>query len=308
MLALGLGAACSGDAAKGNAEADGTATGAPPTEAEGSDSVTGVIYQRTLVFVDISKDPTMFVPWDFENRAEAEGVRRILRGWLGRGDQQWDRFADEEWVTPPSRTPWRILPRGATRMVMGFNDVLHELYYQEGIKDLSVQPGDILAEWSGQRGTYRLHEGTAILSGLAYQGLVIDAQTVRVDGSGQPSEWALLVGEGPLYLLIADLEEPGGRHRAWALHDEEEIFWPAVAVTWGETRSFERARRDVPVVWRFQSEDGLVGEIESDNGHVGTLGGEGPILPVLGVYEVAGQVTIGETQVTVRGFLRHFQR
>lgn len=309
MLAAGPGAACSGDAAGGDAEANGTASGAPVAEAEGSDSVTGVTYQRTLVFVDISKNPTMFVPWDFENRAEAEGVRRILRGWLGRGDQQWDQFADEEWVTPPSRTPWRILPRGATRLVMGFNDVLHEVYYQEGIKDLSVQPGHILAEWSGQRGnTYRLHAGVAILSGLVHQGMVVDAQTLRVGGSEQPSEWALLVGEGPLYLLIADLEGPVGRHRAWALHGDEEIFWPAVTVTWGETRSFERARRDVPLVWRFQSDDGLAGEIESDNGHVGTLGAEGPILPVLGVYEVAGQVTVGEAQVTVRGFLRHFQR
>ena len=306
--ALSVAPACSGKGGNGNPEeADGT-SGTIESEGEGSDSGSMRTYYRTVVFVDTSKDPTMFVPWDFENRTEADSVHRILRGWLGRG-RQWRQFADEEWDTPPSRAPWRILPRGAARLVMGFNDVLHELYYQEGFRDLSVQPGVVMAEWSGQRGdTYRLHAADARLSGVAYQGVVVDAYAPRVGGSDPPSEWCLLIGDGSLYLLIADLEGPGP-HRAWVLHGSEETFWPAVTVTWNETLSFERARREVPVLWRFRSEDGgLVGEIESLSSHIQTLQGEGLILPVLGVYEVAGQVTIGETQVAVKGFLRHFQR
>jgi len=109
-------------------------------------------------------------------------------------------------------------------------------------------------------------------------------------------------------LLIADLEGPGP-HRAWALRGSEEIFWPSVTVSWLETRSFERARREIPVLWGFGSEDDeLTGEIESVSSHFQTLEGEGLILPVLGVHEVAGQVTFGDTQVAVKGFLRHFQR
>jgi len=192
---------------------------------------------------------------------------------------------------------------------MGFNDVLLELYYQEGIADLSVQPGDVMAEWSGQRGdTYRLRAAAARLSRAEYRGVVVDAYAPRAGGSDPPSEWCLLVGAGPLYLLIADLEGPGP-HRAWALRGSEEIFWPSVTVSWLETRSFERARREIPVLWGFGSEDDeLTGEIESVSSHFQTLEGEGLILPVLGVHEVAGQVTFGDTQVAVKGFLRHFQR
>lgn len=305
---LAVGPACTGKGGDGDPEEVGGTSGTIESEGEGPDSGSVSTYYRTVVFVDASRSPTMFVPWDFENRTEADSIHRILRGWLGRGGE-WRQFADEEWDTPQSRSPWRILPRGSVRLVMGFTDVLLELYYQEGIADLSVQPGAVMAEWSGQRGdTYRLHAAAARLSRAEYQGVVVDAYAPRAGDSDPPSEWCLLIGDGPLYLLIADLEGPGP-HRAWALHGSEETFWPAVTISWPETLSFERARREIPVLWRFGSEDGgLTGEIESVSSHLQALEGEGLILPVLGVHEVAGQVTIGETQVDVKGFLRHFQR
>ena len=309
LVALGVSAtACSGNGSDAGNDNSSGASRAVEAETEGSATAPGTLYQRSVVFVDVSTETTMFVPWDFENLTEADGVRRTLRGWLGRGGK-WSHFADEQWVTPPTRTPWRILPRGAVRMVMGLDDVLREIYYQEGIADLSVQPGDVIAEWSGQRGdTYRLLAGSASLSGVEYAGLVVDVYIPRANASGQPSEWGLLIGDGPLYLLLADLD-PTGPSRAWGLQDSEEMSWPTVTLAWGETRTFERARRDIPVLWRFRSDDGeLAGEVESVSAHLQAIDAEGPILPVLGVYEVAGWVTIGETRVAVKGFLRHFQR
>ena len=303
-----MGSACSGEGANDNLEELGGNSGDVEAEGEGPDSGSIRSYSRTVVFLDTSRDPTMFVPWDFENRTEGDSIRRVLRGWLGRGGQL-KQFVNEEWVTPPTRSPWRILPRGAARMVVGFNDVLRELYYREGIRDLSIQPGVVMAEWSGRRGdTYRLHAATARLSGTEYRGIVVDAIAPRVAGAEPPSEWCLLIGNGSIYLLIAGVGDRES-HRAWALDGSEEDFWPSVSVTWGETLGFERARRVVPVVWRFQSGDGrLVGEVESLRSHLQTLDGEGLILPVLGVYEVAGHVSVGETELPVKGFLRHFQR
>jgi len=309
VVAAGLSAAaCSGDGFDTDDAGTSAASGTAEAETTGTATALGTIYQRTVVYVDVSGETTMFMPWDFVNRTEADSVRHMLRGWLGRGGER-ASFTDEEWVTPLTRTPWRILPRGATRMVMGLNDVLREIHYQEGIRDLSVRPGEVIAEWSGQRGdTYRLLGGSARLSEVEYPGLVADVYTPGTHGSARPSEWALLIGEGPLHLLLAD-HEGTGTARAWGLQASEETSWPTVTLTWADTRSFERARRDIPVRWRFRSSDGeLMGEIESVSPHLQAIAGDGPILPVLGVYEVAGQVTVGGNRVAVKGFLRHYQR
>lgn len=311
--AVVLAVAVSATACPGNGSDDVDAgssadSGRPEAANASSGIVLGTVYHRSVVFVDVSSETTMFVPWDFENVSGDDGVRRSLRGRLGRGGQ-WEKFVDEAWVTPATRTPWRILPRGAARMVVGLDDVLREIYYREGIADLSVRPGEVVAEWSGQRGdTWRLLRGSASLSGAEYPGLVVDAYVPRADAAGRPSEWGLLVGDGPLYLLLGD-DDASGNRRAWAWHAAEEMSWPDVTLAWGETRSFERARRDIPVTWRFRSGDGgLAGEIESVSSDLEALAGEGPILPVLGVYEVAGQVTVGDARVDVKGFVRHLQR
>ena len=300
-------AACSENVRDGQS-ADAASPGTDEAEEAASDGGLGTTYQRTVVFVDTSKDTAMFVPWDFENRAEADGVRRSVRGWLGRGGQ-WSQFMEDEWTTAPTRAPWRIVHRGAVRLVIGQEDALQDIYYQQGLRELSVGLGDVVVEWSGQRGgTYRLLAGTARLSGVETEGLVLDVFTARARESDQFAEWGLLIGDDQLQFLIADLEGPG-EYRAWARHRSEDLFWPTVTVTWAETRTFERARREIPVGWRFESSDGdLSGEFESVSWHLQTLEGAGAILPVLGVYEVAGHVTTGGTRIPVRGFLRHFQR
>ncbi|MDH3222355.1 MAG: hypothetical protein OEO23_01455 [Gemmatimonadota bacterium] len=271
-------------------------------------SATGRTYQRTIVFFDTSQDTTMFVPWDFENRSQPGGVAHSLRGWLGRGGE-WALFAEDEWITAPSRVPWRILPRGPVRLVVDTDDVMRTVVYREGLRDLTVDIGPTRVEWRGQRGEiYRLSEGTARLSGEASPGMVLDVSTARLTGEPEPAEWAVLTDDEGFTLLVVDPEGPG-EYRAWALDGEEEWAWPEVSWQWGETRSFERARRPIPVLWHFASPDGeLDGSVEAVSSHLKTLDGEGAILPALGAYEVAGTVTVGEVEREVRGFLRHIQR
>ena len=271
------------------------------------DSATGATYLRTVVFLDAASDTTMFVPWEFENRDEADGIHRVVRAWLARGTQ-WSLFVEDAWVTQSSRAPWRVFPRGAARMVVGQDDALRELYYQEGIRDLSIRFGEVAAEWSDPRvGTYRLLNATASLSGVESEGWIVDASTAYPADSGDATEWAMLIGDD-LHLLLAAAD--GARtHRAWARRSAEDLSWPSVTITWAETRSFERARRDIPVLWRFESPDGgLSGELRSVSAHHQTLDGSGPVLPVLAVYEVDGHVLVNDSRVAVKGFLRHAQR
>ncbi len=289
-----------------------------PGVTTGGDSVlgtaVGTTYRRTVVFMGASGDSPMFVPWDFVNRVEAGGIARSVRGWLGRAGE-WRLFVEEDWTTELTRAPWRIVPRGSARLVVGLEDALRELYFREGLRDLSVGLGEVVAEWSGQRGdTYRLLAGTAVLAGAETQGLVLDAFTARATDADEFTELALLAGGDGFHLVIADAEGSEGSegadpYRAWARHDSEIHSWPEVEVLWRETRTFERARREVPVVWRIRSGDpALSGEFEAVSSHQHTLDGMRAILPVLGVYEVRGYVDIETERIDVEGFLRHFQR
>lgn len=308
LLAAILGGSCGG----GNPGERAPETGADPGASGGGSAAAaiapGTTYQRTVVFVEASGDSAQFFPWDFENRVETDGVHRSVRGWLGRAGQ-WRLFMEDQWTTPRTRAPWRIVPRGSARLVVGPEDALEEIYYREGVRDLSLRPGRTVVEWSGQRGTtYRLLEGAVRLADVETEGLVLDAFAVRTTDSGGGAELGLLIAGDRLQLVFANLDGPG-RYRAWARRDTLELFWPEVEVTWEETRSFERARRSVPVLWHMESADGtLSGVFESVSSHVQALEGDGAILPVLAVYEVAGRITVDEEEVAVKGFLRHFQR
>lgn len=304
-----LAAAC-GDASRELAQTDsGDPAASPATTEDAPETASPSTYHRTVVFADTGSDTTMFVSWDFENHMLADSTHRILRGWFGRG-AQWILFADEEWSTGPNRrAPWRVVPRGATRMIVGHDDVLREIYYQAGIRDLSLRIGDAAIEWIDSRGgRYRLLQGVVRLPGEERSGWVLDVSGARTGPTSGSAEWALLVADDQLELLLSDAEG-SGRYRAWARMDGEERFWPSVAVSWGETRSFERARRDIPVLWRLRSSDGsLRGEFQSVSAHHLTLDETGSILPVLGVYEVEGTVSADDRRMAVKGFLRHHQR
>lgn len=308
LLAIVLAGSCAdggtGDRRRGVEGGAGEADGAP------ADAIVtaGTAYQRTIVYLETSGDSAVFAPWDFENRVGTDGVHRSFRGWLGRAGQ-WRLFMEDAWTTGLTRAPWRIVPRGPVRLVVGFGDALEEIYYREGVRDLSLRMGATIAEWSGQRGaTYRLQEGTLRLADIETRGLVMDAFAVRSTDAGGITELGVLTAGDRLQLVFANLEGPG-RYRAWARHDSGELFWPEVEMTWDETRSFERARRGVPVLWRMESSDGMLsGEFESRSSHVQALAGTGAILPVLAVYEVAGRISVGEEEVAVKGFLRHMQR
>lgn len=308
MCVATLAAACTGATPDRESPGQGGDEGPTSAATTGAEPAPGTVYQRTIAFVETTSDSALFVLWDFENRIEADGLHRSIQGWLRRAGQ-WRLFMEDDWVTEPTRAPWRIVPRGPARLVVGFQDALEEIYYQEGVRDLSLRLGETVVEWSGQRGaTYRLLEGTARLADVETTGLVLDAFAVRAAGRDGAAELGLLTGENGFQLVLSNLDGPV-RYRAWARRGTQEFFWPEVEVSWEESRSFDRARRDVPVLWGIESGDGrLEGEFESVSSHLQSQDGDGAILPVLAVYEVAGQLTVDGERVAVRGFLRHFQR
>lgn len=269
-------------------------------------------YERDIVFFSARGDSALLVPWSFRARSRQEGVDREIRGWLARGGL-WDPFFEEEWSDPPSRAPWRILPRGPVRLVVGLGDAIEDIVFQEGTRDLEVILGDLLVEWTGQRAqTYRVHDGTGVLSESTVDGFVVDMSRSWTPQGGPPGDWGFLMSGDSLQMVMEDqapdAAESGGDYSCWARLEFLDRQWQNVRMLWSEIHPFEAARRDVPMSWDVRSENGDVeGEIRVVAPFLEAGEGSGPILPVEALFQVAGTLSLNGRSFPVRGFFRHQQ-
>jgi len=79
-------------------------------------------------------------------------------------------------------------------------------------------------------------------------------------------------------------------------------------MVWSSVRSFEEARRDVPVEWEIRSlNGGLEVTLVSAGMELRAVAGEGPILPVDGLFQVTGLVVLAGDTLEVWGLVRHVQ-
>ncbi len=269
------------------------------------------VYERNIVFMTTGQDSAIIVPWFFTARTHPGGVLREVRGWLARSGE-WEPFFQDRWEGPPTRVAFRILPRAAMRLLVGEGDALEAILYEEGVRQLDILIGEPIADWSGTRGeVFRVHDGSMLLGGQPADGLLLDVNRAHQPDDVPPGDWIFLEG-GPSLTVV--LEAPVGippgstPYIGWARLGDRELRWPRVDVEWTETRAFERARRDVPVAWSIASGDGaLAGTLSTVAMQLTAGEGAGPILPVDGLFQVRGTLTIDGDSYEVRGVLRHIQ-
>ena len=213
------------------------------------------VYERNVVFMTVGADSAIIVPWLFRSSTSDRGVERVAEAWLARSGL-WEPFFTDRWDSPSTRSPFRIHPRGAMDLVVGPDDVLEEILYEEGPRKLEVIIDGGMSDWSGSRGeTFRVHQGAAHFGNLRIEGMVLDMSRVHLREGPIPGEWMFVTGPGRLALMIeATGESP--RYSGWGRRGEEEYRWPDIDVEWTSVRSFEEARRDVPVAWEIRSGDG----------------------------------------------------
>lgn len=269
------------------------------------------VFERDVVFMTTGQDSAIIVPWFFTARGRPTGVVREVRGWLARSGE-WEPFFADRWEAPPTRAAFRILPRGAMRLIVGAGDALEAILFEEGARQLDVLIDEPVADWSGNRGeAFRVHDGSVLLGGRRVEGRLLDVNRAHRPGETPPGDWIFLEG-GPSVTVV--IEAPVGpttaasTYTAWGYLRDREMRWPRVEVSWTETRAFEPARRDVPVAWSVASADGrLTGELSTVTMQLSAGMGAGPILPVDGLYQVRGDLTMDGRAVSVRGVLRHLQ-
>jgi hypothetical protein len=298
-------AACGGPEDEPAAQPD--AAGAPDATA----GFRGRTYERNLVFVSLAGDSAFMVPWLMSSQTQPGSVRRSARGLLARGST-WDEFYQQAWETPPTRTPWRVLPHGSLRLLVGEGDALEGVIFSEGQRQLELEvTGGLLMEWTGTRGqVYRILGGAAYLSEQRIQGLVLDMSRVHPAEGPAPGDWAFLASGDSLQAILENpaASEPNtpGAYRAWARLDLSDLQWPAVSVDWAEVSAFEPARQDIPISWTLTTEDGsLQGVLQVQSAHVKAGQGAGPLLPVDALFLVAGTLRLEGRTYPVRGLFRH---
>ena len=269
------------------------------------------LYERNVVFMTVDADSAIVVPWFFRTSSSAVGVERLTEGWLARAGL-WEPFFHDQWISEPSRTPFRILPRGPMDLVIGAGGNLERILFEEGQRQLEVVIDEWMSDWNGNRGeTFRVHQGAALFGDQRVEGIVLDMNRARLRESPEPGEWMFLTGPRRLVIVV---ESPGGSpaYTAWGRIGEEAFRWPEVQVEWSSVRSFEEARRDVPVEWDIRSTGSIDGGVELTLASAGmelrAEEGAGPILPVNGLYQVTGWAVLAGDSLEVRGLVRHVQR
>jgi len=270
----------------------------------------GRVYERNFVFMTLTKDSTVIVPWLFTTATLPGTEDREVRGYLARGGV-WDPFYHQEWETPPSRAPWRILPHGNLHLLVGNADAIEGLVFEDGPRKLELDMSNSLITWTGRRGQqFQLLNAAVYLSDQRIPGVALDMSRARESRETQSGDWAFLVSGDSLQMVLENptAASPGtnGAYRAWARLDFRDLHWPEVTVNWAEVRAYQPAHQDVPVSWTLKSDDeDLGGTLHVESAQIQAGEGKGPLLPVDALFTVSGTVRIQGTAYRVLGLFRH---
>jgi hypothetical protein len=213
------------------------------------------------------------------------------------------------------RAPWRVVPRGPFRILVGDGDRLDRLIYQGDGPSVQLTLDESLAEWTDSRGgSFQLLEGGLVLGDRRIPGRVLDVSGGARLAEPPLGDWLFLSSNAGWSVVLGAPLEAGGEStfQGWALTPDGDDMgpWSGVSITWSEVRTFEPARRPIPEVLTISSEGGdLSGRLEVTSLQLETREGAGPVLPVDGFVGVTGEVQVGDRDsIEVHGVMRHRRR
>jgi len=274
----------------------------------------GPWHERSFVFVSADTDSVVALPWSFHTRQIGEREVRQRDAWLG-ADGAWDLLASELDTGRVRSDAERILPGRSLRIRVGAGDAVTALTFRTGEGEIEALPGLLLAEWTGApQEVVRFHRARIGLESNELEGFLMDLSVRGGPGDDWTGDWLFVQGGDFLQAAFRELPhtlEAGSEPRpyqGWTRIAVRNRHWPGIELEWAEVRSFEQARRDIPVRWTLRSQDGeLTGDLHSVAQHLSTGEGEGPLLPVKALFQIEGEIRhLGDT-VGVVGILRHRQ-
>ncbi len=288
---------------------DGSLT-APSAPEEGQ-----LVFDREFLFLSLEADSLVIVPWFFRASVDPEGVHREQAAWLSQATE-WEVIAQETMDTPPTRSPWRIIPGERIRLIVGPDDRVESLLLRDPPRELETVLGDLMTEWANPGAeSIRLYRARTLFPAGPIDGLVIEiSRRWEASESGGPGDWVFVHSGTDLQFFMEGaqpVERIGSpvRYDGWTRIALRDLQWRDLELDWEETRAFESARRDVPVRWSIGTPEGQVtGSLESLSSHLMVGQGDGPILPLIGLFEVVGVMEVQGREFSVTGMIRHVQR
>lgn len=202
-----------------------------------------------------------------------------------------------------------MVPHGPVRLVVSEGGALERLVFTDPPRSLELRLEGPLAEWAGPRGqVVQVANARVALPDRVMRGTVADISRTWSSEEGEPGDWIFLVSGDSLQMVLEE-STIGLPYRGWLRTSRLDLQWPSVNVEWPETRAFEPARRDVPSRWSVTSPDGdLAAELDVLSSELEPGVGDGPLLPVDGLFRVEGTVTLnGRQTIPVYGLVRHRQ-
>lgn len=267
-------------------------------------------YERVLAVHASDGDSTLAVVWRFEHADLGSSVVRNARGLLLRGGA-WDSFLDADISGPASESPWRLMPTGPLKLVVGSGDRVQRVVYEQDERLLEVDFRGGGASWTGRRGgSFGVERGAVVIGDRAVPGTALDLSRAWLPDEAPAGDWAFLTSGDSIAIVLQAPRRSRDENawQGWMLRGDDEVLIPEVTLDWTETRAFDEARRDVPIAWSLtSSEDELTGSFRVRAADLRALDAEGPLLPVRGVFDVTGVVLLGDVERTIEGILFHAQ-
>lgn len=301
--------------------------GAPTADDDGPDFGPTAVYNHRLIFLGPGADLPTTAVFDFTALSDSIGLRQGVRVRVVDG-AGWRGLMDAGWEMESMRAPWRLVPHGPLKMVVGETGDLAAVIHRDSVTT-RLALGSTLAELSPDVGTQLvLRRAQLVLDGRSVPGILLDAQLGRAvnpelavradtatgddgapaDSAGfatpiaRPGAEALLLDNAGYYAVLAAASagplawtHNAGRNDVRSGTRLEPTTWSAV----------EDGQVQVPTAWRVVSPDGeLTGELAARATDRVALTGAGE-LEALVYTLVSGWVEDRSVRRDVFGLVRH---
>ena len=313
VLPVLLGAACENGPPWGDGDT-------PQAEVTAADFGPTAAYDRRLIFLGAGGTLPTAAIFDFVALSDSIGIRRGARGRVVDG-AGWRVLMDAGWEMEPMREPWRLVPHGSLKLLVGDGGDLAALLYRDSAT-IRLQLGATLAEHSPDVGTQLVLRSARLLADDdSVPGILLDAQlgravnpsvVTRAAGAtggadpatpiARPGAEALLLDNAGYYVVLAGAS---GGSLAWVRSAGQNDVRPGARLEPTAWSDADEAGVQVPAAWRIVSVDGeLAGELTARSTDRVALEGSGD-LEALSYALVTGWIEDRQARRDVFGLVRH---